>query len=85
MKKVGVMMKNKIVQMKNPQKVFKDKTFKLRGHDFLFLLDKIKDKITVLEAVNLMKADEYFRQQYGDYEVFVHVNKFNVKFVDFLE
>ena len=78
-------MAKKIIQIKNAKKIFKRRIFKIRGHDFPKLLDKISKKISTNEGVRLLKVDNYFRKKWGDYEVYIKVHKNKIEFIDFLE
>jgi len=79
------MTKNKYIQIRNANKIFKDKIFKARGHDFRLLLEELKNKVSPSEYNQLVKIDKVFREKYGDYEILVEVHPSKIKIVDILE
>lgn len=75
----------KYIQIHNANKIFEHKTFKLRGHDFAELMDRIQDKISTREGAELVKMHNLFEEKWGDYEVYIQVYASKIKITDLLE
>ena len=79
------MSKPQYIQIRNAEKIFKHKIFKIRGHDFPELINKIKNKISPREGIELMKMSNNFEEKWGDYEIYIQVYPSKIKIVDMLE
>jgi len=75
-------MKDKSIQIKKANKVFKHKYFKMTGHDFLKIIDTIQNKISVAEASQLVHMHNTLEEKYGDYEVMIKVYPSRIKIIN---
>ena len=73
------------IQIKNAEKVFRHKTFKLMGHDFPRFIEQIKNKVSVKEGLELIQLNEKLHFEAGDYEVYIRVHPNKIEIVKFYE
>lgn len=71
------------INIKNANKLFKHKTFKLMGHDFPVFLRQIVHEISEKEYNKILELNDKLEKEAGDYEVFITVLKDKIKVTKF--